>query len=216
MKTYLKLCGNHSLQDLEIAAQSNATHIGVIFAESKRQVKPEQLAHWLKKVEISAQLVGVFVHASVTEIDNVLRHVDLDVIQCHGKESVEEVEEIKQRFAKPVFKAVHHQEKGLKQLQQFADVADGYVIDSKVKGAWGGTGVSFDWDSIPDYTKEARRQQKLCFIAGGINPDNVESCMSYAPIGIDLSSGIETEGRKNNLKLQQLVERMTEYEHRVS
>jgi phosphoribosylanthranilate isomerase len=215
----LKLCGNHSLSDFQVVTKSKrANYIGVIFADSKRQVNPHDLKDWLKKAPLPSyqKLVGVFVNPSLTEVSEVLQHVPLDLIQCHGNETVETILSIKEAFELPVFKAIHHQKEGWRQLKQYEGVVDGYVVDSKVKGAWGGTGIKFEWESIPCYLKEANRQGVTCLIAGGINAENVDGCIVYHPHGIDLSSGIEVDGRKSEEQLQRLEERMKQYEQRLS
>jgi phosphoribosylanthranilate isomerase len=94
-------------------------------------------------------------------------------------------------------------------MRQYAGVADGYVVDSRVSGAWGGTGVAFDWSNVPFYLEEAARQAVPCFIAGGITPENVERLLAYRPYGIDISSGIEENGEKS-------VEKMKEIEKKVA
>ncbi|MBU8907252.1 phosphoribosylanthranilate isomerase [Desertibacillus haloalkaliphilus] len=210
MRPLLKYCGNHSLSDLQATLESNADFIGVVFAESKRQVTADQVVEWLKEVELSPQqqLVGLFVNPSVTEIDDVLQRVPLQVIQCHGNESKELVSSIKQTFGLPVWKVIHHHKGGLEQMKSFHGVCDGFVVDSKVKGQWGGTGETFDWSSVPPYLEEGKRQGVPVFIAGGINPNNVTKLLSFHPTGIDISSGIERDGQKDKAEISRLEERL--------
>jgi phosphoribosylanthranilate isomerase len=73
------------------------------------------------------------------------------------------------------------------------------------------TGVSFDWTYIPTYLNEGKKQGVPVFIAGGINPDNIEHVLDYQPDGIDVSSGIEENGRKSRKLIRQLEERMNRY-----
>lgn len=208
--TVLKLCGNHSLQDLKLSVKSGAPFIGIVFAESKRKVDPTLCGEWLKQIEKGKEqkYVGVFVNPTLQEISHVLSHVPLDIIQFHGDESPAKIIEIKLSTGLTVWKAIHHNQNGINKMKSFNRVVDGYVIDSKVKGAWGGTGSSFDWESIPEYNKEAERQGVQCLIAGGITPLNVEEILTYSPQGIDISSGIETNGSKDSEKIQLIMARL--------
>ncbi|WP_079479335.1 phosphoribosylanthranilate isomerase [Halobacillus salinus] len=202
----VKLCGNRSLSDLTKTASSSATHIGFIFVKrTKRYVRPEQVGRWLKTVRPNQKLVGVFVDPTISEIEEVLRFVPLDVIQLHGKETVGTLLSVKEATGLPVWKVIHHEQDGEKQMDIFQGVADGYVIDSKVKGADGGTGVKFDWEAVPKYKKIAHEQDVPCLIAGGINPGNVADLLSYEPDGIDLSSGSETNEQKDLAKIQAIM-----------
>ncbi|WP_078546088.1 phosphoribosylanthranilate isomerase [Litchfieldia alkalitelluris] len=194
----IKYCGNKSLDDLKITSESNANYLGFIFANGKRKISPSDLEAWLKDVNVASKtLVGVFVNGTIEEIANVLSFVPLSIIQCHGSESVQEVVELKVAFNKKVWKVIHHKEDAINLMKEFDGIADGYVIDSKVGKQWGGSGIAFDWSFIPQYVNEARRQQVPCFIAGGINKDNIRQLLSYDIDGIDVSSGIELENVKN-------------------
>jgi phosphoribosylanthranilate isomerase len=215
----LKLCGNHSIEDLKLATKSRANYIGIIFAESKRKVSPSVLAEWLKEVHLPEhkQLVGVFVNPTIDVIENVRMYIPLDIVQLHGNETIEFIKKLKSVVALPIFKAIHHQPPVSYQLmEQLASLVDGFVVDSKVKGAWGGTGIKFAWEAIPTYVEISQRLNKKCFIAGGIKPDNVQECLTFAPPGIDLSSGIETNGRKDQQLITQLEERIILYEQNLS
>lgn len=206
--TILKLCGNHSLQDLMLSVNSGVPFIGIVFADSKRKVDPVQCGEWLKQIEKSEEqkYVGVFVNPTLQEVSHVLSYVPLDIIQFHGNEAPEEIIEIKMATGLAVWKAIHHNQNGINKMKCYDRVVDGYVIDSKVKGAWGGTGATFDWQSIPAYNKEAEKQGVQCLIAGGITPLNVEEILSFLPQGIDISSGIETNGSKDCKKIQKIIE----------
>jgi len=209
----LKYCGNKSFADFQMTASSDADYLGVIFAESKRQVKPEQVLEWLTKVNIgSKKLVGVFVNASIEEVEHAASLLPLSVIQCHGTESVENVVEIKKRVKLPIWKVIHHQEFSLEVMKRFNGKVDGFIIDSKVKGMWGGSGQMFDWSFIPDYLAEATNQGVPCIIAGGINDRNLRDLLPLNPPGIDISSGIEKDGVKNTEIIRKIEEQVKNYE----
>ncbi|OQP05918.1 N-(5'-phosphoribosyl)anthranilate isomerase [Geobacillus sp. 46C-IIa] len=208
----LKYCGNRSAGDVQAALASGADYLGFIFAESRRNVSPEEVKRWLAPASLGdKQLVGVFVNASVDRITAIALQLPLHVIQCHGRETPAELAAVKEAARRAVWKAIHHGDGALEAMKQYAGVADGYVVDSRVAGAWGGTGVSFDWEAVPHYLEEAARQGVPCFIAGGITPDNVERLLAYRPDGIDISSGIETDGRKDPAKMKQIEEKVKQY-----
>ncbi|HEU5140034.1 MAG TPA: phosphoribosylanthranilate isomerase [Bacillales bacterium] len=210
-KFKVKYCGNHSLQDLHYTANSRADYLGFIFSSvSKRCVSAEQVSGWVQEVppKNGQKLVGLFVNSSAEEINAVVNRVPLDIIQCHGLETPELVHEISAVTGLPVWKAIHHDDHALDRMKAYEGKAEGFVVDCKVKGQWGGTGKSFDWTVVPEYTAEAKRQGVPCFIAGGVRAGNVSELLRYKPEGIDISSGIERDGDKNQEEISRLEERM--------
>lgn len=206
----LKYCGNHTLDDFRITRKGKSQYLGVVFAESKRQVTAEQLQHWLEQLADlrGKKLVGLFVNADTETVIRVLNHVSLDVIQLHGHESPEVAAAISEATKLPVWKVLHHDEEALSLMKTYEHIVDGYVVDCKVKDQWGGSGQSFDWTAIPQYTEEAKRQGVPCFIAGGISDDNIAELLPYAPDGVDLSSGLESEGAKDEKRMKRLEKRI--------
>lgn len=212
MAVRLKYCGNRTASDLQKSAQSKADYVGLIFAESKRKVEVEAVKQWLQYISLGdKQLVGVFVDAPIDKITYAASQLPLAVIQCHGNETAEYIAKIKEATGLSVWKAIHHDGNALAKMRQYAGIADGYVVDSRVSGAWGGTGISFDWENVPFYLEEAARQAVPCFIAGGITPENVEKLLSYRPYGIDISSGIEENGEKSAKKMKEIEKKVANY-----
>lgn len=212
-KLLIKYCGNKSFEDLQVVSSSKAEYIGVIFAESKRQVKIEQLRKWLAEVDIrNKQIVGVFVNAVPQEIKEITRQVPLSIVQCHGLETTQMLKDIKKVVKLPVWKAIHHDEYAIHTMQELDSIVDGYVIDSKVRGMWGGSGKSFDWSFVPLYTNEARRQGVPCLIAGGVNPTNIQDLLTYDIDGVDVSSGIEINFKKNHQQIESIEKQVKHYE----
>lgn len=218
MRPKLKYCGNHSLNDLQLTIASKADYLGLIFTKkSRRAVTPEQVAGWLTRVQLGKKaLVGVFADDAIEVIERTVRMLPIEVIQCHGSETPEEVRRIKLRTRKKVWKVIHHSENGLKEMGAFASTADGYVIDTKVKGLLGGTGRTFDWRHVPLYLAEAERQHVPCFIAGGVKPANIEKLLTYHPAGIDMSSGIERDFKKDPDLICQIERRVLVYDDQTT
>jgi phosphoribosylanthranilate isomerase len=202
-KPLLKFCGVRTKVDFEIVSSSRADYIGFIFAESKRRVESVDISR--KKV------VAVFVNPTSEEINNALETFPIDVIQFHGNESVNEIKKVREIYKGSVWKALHHHPNTLEEMDSYKEVVEGFVIDSRIKGQWGGTGVSFDWSAVPKYIKFSTDYDKLCFIAGGVNESNIQKLLALNPHGIDLSSGIELEEKKSKDKIQQIEERVYHY-----
>ncbi|MFD1738546.1 phosphoribosylanthranilate isomerase [Bacillus salitolerans] len=214
----LKYCGNRSFADWKTVMSSSCDYVGLIFAESKRKVTSSEVKKWIEKQPVvnAKKIVGVFVNESVENIVRVAEEVPLDVIQCHGKEPPLLLKELKTRTKKEVWKVIHHGEHSLSEMKLFHGVADGYVIDSKQKGKWGGTGISFDWSHIPSYINEASAQAVPCWIAGGVNANNIHSLLNYEPFGIDIASGIEEKERKDETIIRTIEKRVYNCANNVS
>jgi phosphoribosylanthranilate isomerase len=211
-KPLLKFCGIRTIGDLKIVSSSQAEYIGLIFAESKRRVDPKMVKTWLEEVDITGKkLVAVFVNPTAKELTDVLTNLPIDVIQFHGNESYDDIKKVKENFVGTIWKALHHHPKTLEEMDFFKNIVEGFVIDSRIKGQWGGTGVSFDWSAVPRYIEFSRDTNKLCFIAGGVNESNIEKLLTYHPQGIDLSSGIEEDNRKCKDKIERIEERVLHY-----
>ncbi|GLF91412.1 N-(5'-phosphoribosyl)anthranilate isomerase [Bacillus safensis] len=211
MKPYLKYCGAVSQEDVECIAQSQADAIGFIFAPSKRQVHPDQVKQWLIQIKCEKEIAGVFVNEKVQKVCDITKHIPLDIVQLHGDETQDDAKEIKQQTGAVVWKVFHHESNvtsTLEKMTAFAPVVDGFLIDAKVKGMRGGSGTAFAWEAVPLYVQHAKRLEKTCTIAGGITPETIAELLAYGPEAIDLSSGIEENGKKSSAKIKALEERM--------
>lgn len=195
--------------------------IGFVFAPSKRQVTAEQaakLAAAARKVPMAGgvppRLAGVFVNPPIAEIGRVLAQVPLDVIQLHGQEQPDFCREVKERFQTEIWKALPAEDPaeedgdsvaGPARLDGYADIVSTILIDT----AGGGTGRTFRWELIPPYQERARRLGMRLFVAGGLTPFNVIELLSrYRPDGLDISSGVETNGAKDLHKIAAFAERV--------
>ncbi|MGR6063353.1 phosphoribosylanthranilate isomerase [Bacillus velezensis] len=210
-KPELKYCGIRSKRDYELAAASEADYLGFIFAPSKRRVTPDEVRKWKEQVRTDKKHVGVFVNETIENIAQIASDLALDVIQLHGDESPEDALRLRPLVRSEIWKALHHGEGTLRQMAQFTPAVDGYVIDSSVTGMRGGTGIAFSWARVPLYRKQAQNASKRCFIAGGVNPETITGLLRSRPCGIDLASGIEKNGHKDQTLIRLLEERMNHY-----
>ncbi|WLD91822.1 phosphoribosylanthranilate isomerase [Alkalihalobacillus sp. AL-G] len=216
--TALKICGIQTIQEYERIAKHEIDYAGFVLAPSKRRVTPEHVRTIIdkSKVKSSMKQVAVLVDLSLEEIVHTCELVKFDVIQLHGDEDTDLIEQIRNKMNIEIWKAIPHSEKSLTMMDKYMDAVDGFVIDTKVPGKRGGTGLSFDWSTIPAYSKLANLEQKRCFIAGGITPENVTECLTFQPYGIDLSSGVEKGNRKDDTLLNLLIERMKNFDYNHS
>ena len=181
----IKICGLVRTVDAEAANRAMPDYVGFVFAKSRRQVLPVQAAQMRVILSPKIRAVGVF--------REIVRYCALDLVQLHGQESPEEVERVRDLCGVGVIKAVHAEEAARWDRSQ----ADFLLLD---QGA-GGTGQSFDWGNIPDL-------RKPYFLAGGIGLHNLSEALATGAYGVDVSSGAETEGKKDGDKMRRLVERV--------
>lgn len=220
MSTALKICGLQSVEVLKSMINLPVDYIGFVFAKSRRKVSPQQAAQLIQVLrgwdhDMIPAAVGVLVNPDLNELEGLLREAALDVVQLHGQESPQFCREVKERFPVSVFKAVsiesdRSEAERLSALDPYAGSIDGLLIDTYDPVYGGGSGKTFAWDLIPPYQQWAKRQGIPLFVAGGLDSDNVSHLIGqYAPYGVDVSSGVESEpGVKDINKVIAFVERV--------
>ena len=193
----VKICGITDLTTAIAAVDYGADALGFVFAESKRKI-PE-----VKAKEIIAHLpkevlkVGVFVNESKEKIEEIAASVGLTHIQLHG----DETPAFSESLSYPVIKAISiHDEQSLEAIEVYKCE---YVLIDGPKGKYrGGNGLSFDWNSI---SAEDLKDKKV-ILAGGLHDENVEEALKLIkPYMVDVSSGVETEGKKDLNKIQSFI-----------
>ena len=204
MGVEIKFCGMTREIDAGQATSLGAEYVGVIFAESPRKVDPAQAASILAKARGKAKTVGVFGPASIETVSSVAADVALDVVQLHGDPSPGVVERLRPFFGGEVWAVIRIAGTTLpEQATALLSVADAVVLDAKVAGQLGGTGTSFDWDSVAK-TLDRQRVRARIVLAGGLNPENVARAVSIvAPDVVDVSSGVErAPGIKDHARMR--------------
>jgi phosphoribosylanthranilate isomerase len=199
----IKFCGIKSRQDIDFCNQTKPTHVGFVFAkESKRYIAPEELFVFLKKLSGSIKKVGVFVNSEEFDIVSTVTLLKLDVVQLHGDEDCAFVEALEKSLARhnlsnvEIWRAVKVTEENMQKLSCLT--ADKLLFD----GTTPGSGDVSNWELIKKY-----RSEKPFILAGGLNIDNIETAISdINPMGIDLSSGIETDGVKDIETMKKIME----------
>jgi phosphoribosylanthranilate isomerase len=209
----LKICGNHYQQDIDLISRylSAIDYIGFIFTPiSKRYVTPEQVAIWVRDYPfLKEKGVAVFLDQPLAEIKEVLNETGLQHVQLHGSESVQDCMVLRQEVGVSVWKVIAVQEGQTGNWQPYAQAVNVLLLDTKVKGQSGGTGLTFDWRVITEMKKETQKLHIPLWVAGGISPDNVGQLISsYLPDGIDLAGGVEGPAGKDEKKLKNIIERI--------
>lgn len=219
-KTTVKICGLKTEEAVEAVAGLPVDQAGFVFAASKRQVAPEQarlLIDLLRERGSKALAVGVFVNPTLEEVARTAEQAGLDVAQLHGGESAGFCAELKRAYpdmliykALSVHDADGEAEPGIEEavdrrLAPYAPYCDAFMLDT----AGGGTGRTFRWDVIPAYQRWSAGRHVPLIVAGGLHPGNVRQLIEqFAPDGVDVSSGVETDGRKDTDKIAAFVERV--------
>ena len=188
--TKVKICGLSTVEAVETAVLAGADYIGFVFAESKRQVSLEQAQELAKRVTGKTKIVGVFVSPSLEDLEQAIGQVPLDMVQIHG--TFDEV--LIPLISVPVIRAIQLSD----QEAQVSSQADYLLFDAPVAGS----GQTFDWDLLKD-----QKIRQDFFIAGGLTVDNVRQAReTFQPYAVDVSSGVETDGRKDIEKIKAFIE----------
>lgn len=188
--TKVKICGLSTVEAVETAVLAGADYIGFVFAESKRQVSLEQAQELAKRVTGKTKIVGVFVSPSLEDLELAIGRVPLDMVQIHGTFD----EALIPLISVPVIRAIQLSD----QEAQVSSQADYLLFDAPVAGS----GQTFDWDLL----KNQKIQQDF-FIAGGLTVANVRQAReTFQPYAVDVSSGVETDGRKDIEKIKAFIE----------
>ena len=211
----IKMCGISKVETIPAVVEAQPDYMGLVFAPSKRQVTVDQakilvselhkqyanrynrnVIQWSNDVvQEFIKTVGIFVNETLDNLVTIATEVNLDAVQLHGDEDEAFIQSLKERTNVEVWKAV--------QIRSAADAeawidsrADMLLFDAYHKDERGGTGEVFDWSCLDEF-------ERPFMLAGGIDSTNVARAIrTVRPYGIDISSGIETDGVKDDEKIK--------------
>ena len=207
----VKMCGISKVETIPAIVDAKPDYMGLVFAPSKRQVTVDQAKILVEELHRgyakkygsdtehdkngTIKTVGVFVNETVENLVTIANEANLDAVQLHGDEDEAFIQSLKERTNVEVWKAV--------QIRSAADVekwidssADMLLFDAYHKDERGGTGEVFDWSSLDAF-------ERPFMLAGGLDSTNVARAIrTVRPYGIDISSGIETNGVKDDEKIK--------------
>lgn len=192
--TSIKLCGLMRAEDIEAVNILKPEYIGFVFAEkSKRCVTPEKAAELKRLLNPEVKAVGVFVDEDIDNVSKLLKNGTIDIAQLHGSEDNSYIEKLKKRINTPVIKAF--QIKSGEDIAEAQNSAADYVLLDSGKGS----GQIFNWELIKSINRPY-------FLAGGLDTENIQSAIrSNRPFAVDVSSGIETDEKKDLDKMTAFV-----------
>lgn len=195
--TKIKICGLSRPCDIESVNEAKPDFCGFIInvPKSKRNVSPDTVRQLVKNLSQDVKPVGVFVNAPMDEIAALTEDGTLAYVQLHGKEDEAYIAALRKKIHVPIIQAfkVTCPEDVAHAQQSSAD----YIL---LDNGSGGTGKTFDWSHLRDITRPY-------ILAGGLGPDNLGLAVSQlAPWGVDLSSGVETDGFKDKNKVLAAVQ----------
>jgi phosphoribosylanthranilate isomerase len=208
--TKIKICGIKTPEHALAAAEAGADFIGMVFTRSPRQITPSQankIAAALKQESKTApELIGVFVNTPVYVVNRVAEFCHLDYVQLSGDENMDYCKEL----VPPVFKVMkisrHHKpEQVCLDLTAWSRVLSKqkhiFLLDTHDSEKYGGTGKQLDLDVAKPIAEKFK-----VFIAGGLTPENVTQAINKVkPWGVDVSSGVETDGEKDMNKIKAFI-----------
>ena len=196
-RTKIKICGLKRPEDITYVNEAKPDYCGFIieFPSSFRSVTADEVRELVKELDPEIRPVGVFVNAPMELVRTLLDDGTLALAQLHGQEDESYIRELKTYTDKLIIKAfsIKTAEDIEKALQSPAD----YIL---LDQGGGGTGKTFDWSLIPEL-------QRPFFLAGGIGTSNLgQAIREIHPYAVDLSSSVETEKRKDPMKIRQVVD----------
>lgn len=198
----IKLCGIRTIDDVHLINEAQPDFCGFIveFPKSFRSVSEAELRNLTMQVSPEIKKVGVFVNASQDLVIRLLQDNVIDLAQLHGQEDHTYIEEIKSKTGKQVIKAfpIKTKEDVQKALESPAD----YIL---LDQGGGGTGQTFDWSLVPEI-------KRPWFLAGGLSAGNLHTAIEHLhPWGIDLSSSLETNKKKDPAKIKQIMKLTSQF-----
>ena len=210
MSLWIKICGNTSLEDAQLACKAGANAVGFVFAASPRQVTPAEVAAITLHLPAEVEKIGVFVDAPLDSIYSAVRACGLTGVQLHAEAGHELTKRLHALFgpALRILRVVHFSPRAAEQVSEMDEDphVDAVLVDSRTATALGGTGIAFDWEAARESVFQSLKGHRR-IAAGGLNPDNVaEAINMLRPWGVDVASGVEiAPGRKDPFKVQEFI-----------
>ncbi|MDD3278269.1 MAG: phosphoribosylanthranilate isomerase [Lachnospiraceae bacterium] len=195
--TKIKICGLSRLADVACVNKLQPDYVGFVFAKSRRQITKEHAITLRMSMGPQIQTVGVFVNELPQIVGQFAEDGIIDLVQLHGQEDETYLHNLRYHTGAEIIQAFS--------IKSAADIqrankssADYVLVDSGV----GGTGQQFDWSLLEG-------MERPYFLAGGLNAGNVEKAIAAVhPFAVDISSGVETEGIKDPVKIEECIRRI--------
>ncbi len=199
----IKFCGMTRAEDAEYAVALGARYIGVVFADSPRQLTDERAREVFGKIPLNVSRVGVFGDTKPEQIAARAEMLGLDVVQLHGDPKPRTIARVRKRWHGQVWAVQRISDTLPDSARDLFEAADGVVLDARVPGQLGGTGVELPWEDLRDRVNLFRPPRAKLVLAGGLTPENVARAINaLTPEVVDVSSGVELMvGIKDHAKM---------------
>ena len=190
----VKFCGMRRMEDIKNVNVLKPDLVGFILDPTrKRYVDPKDVSVMKANLAEGIKAVGVFVNEEISKVSDLLNGGIIDIAQLHGDESEDYIRKLKDETGATVIKAFGiRSDEDIKRAEE--SCADLIIVDAP----GGGTGKTFNWELL----KKLKRDYIL---AGGLNEKNIKEAMALSPYGVDVSSGIETDGYKDMKKMEDFI-----------
>lgn len=207
MAVKVKICGLRTEATLAAALDGGADYVGFVFyPPSPRSLSPQAAGALARLAHGRAGIVALLVDAEDALLDEVVREVNPDLIQLHGKESPERVAAVRKTWGRPVMKAISVETRDdAQRALDYEGAADLFLFDARpprglAKALPGGNGIAFDWHALEGIKGKVR-----FMLSGGLNPENVAAAIRLtSPEVVDVSSGVETSPGEKDVRLIRL------------
>ncbi|MFL5559936.1 MAG: phosphoribosylanthranilate isomerase [Gemmatimonadaceae bacterium] len=199
----MKFCGLTRAEDAALGAELGAAYLGVIFAGGPRLQTPDAAKRVLDGSGSTAKRVGVFGASSAAEIARIARTVALDIVQLHSDPTARDIAAVRQETDARIWAVVRVTDTLPPDVGELISVADALLVDARVSGSLGGTGVPVDWDALSAQL-DVTRSGRPVILAGGLAPENVARAIrTLRPDVVDVSSGVElAPGLKDHARMR--------------
>ena len=204
---FIKICSLREPHQAEFAVSAGADAVGLIFATARRRVtveRAQEIVRELRRLDRDGRVlvVGVFVDQPADEVNGIVDRVGLDLVQLHGSETPDFVMQIERPVIKIVRAELDEFDPTLGGYRALTAPPAAYLVDGASSVAAGGTGEQADWGSARCLARSTK-----VILAGGLTPENVgDAIRTVRPFGVDVSSGVETDGVKDRTKVLVFVE----------
>lgn len=188
----VKLCGIRSFDDVDILNEVHPDYAGFVFAGAKHRIDDDTAAALRSRLDDIIPVVGVFQDEPLEHIAALVRSGTIQAVQLHGHEDVAGIEAAKELHV-PVIKAFSIG--GYRDIERAAESPADYIL---LDHGSGGSGTSFDWSLLT-------KIDRPFFLAGGLSVSNIRDAIKLNPYALDVSSGVETNGRKDAKKIRQFM-----------
>lgn len=208
--TKVKICGITNEEDALKAAEFGADYLGFLVEIdfSEDTIDREKAKEIIKKLPLEIQPVVVTYLDKADKIIKLAEKVNPEIIQLHNPAiGLKEIGKIRKALPKiKITKTIHiEDESAIKEAKKYEKYVDFILLDTKIKGRLGGTGITHNWEISRKIVKSVKSK---VFLAGGLNPNNVKDAIKKVkPYAVDVNSGVKLKARKKDpLKLKKFIQ----------